>query len=115
MKNKRINSRLTEKELALFEARRIKANLSQSDFIRMATLNDNLIIVAKDPPKEKPSIDKQRMLYLYNKTSNNLNQLAHRLNSDNKKGSVTESTYSSILNELLMIRLLLNEGINRAD
>lgn len=107
---KYIGFRIPNDDYDIFSKKAKDANMSLTDFFKKAILNNKAVVIGKKAPMHK---DKQRLLYLYNKTSNNFNQIAHKLNSDNQKGIVTESTYSSILNELVMIRLLLNEGIYR--
>lgn len=53
-------------------------------------------------PKQ-PNKDTKRIVFLANKTSNNVNQLARKLNIDSLKGKVNKSTYSLMLNNLINI------------
>jgi hypothetical protein len=53
-----------------------------------------------DRGKPKASADTRRLLYLFNKSSNNMNQLAHRANADHLAGTLSESTYEGILYNL---------------
>lgn len=65
---------------------------------------------------EAPSKDYERLLFLYNKSSNNLNQLAHRVHSTHlKSGVISETLYLKWLNELVAIRELLQAGVNHVD
>lgn len=65
---------------------------------------------------EAPSKDYERLLFLYNKSSNNLNQLTHRVHSAHlKSGVMSESVYLKWLNELISIRELLQAGVNHVD
>ena len=67
------------------------------------------VFIAKADKAQVPvkvSKDNKRLLFLANKASNNINQLAHRINLDNKKGKINESTYKSLLNSLINIERL---------
>ncbi|WP_232573360.1 MULTISPECIES: plasmid mobilization protein [Photobacterium] len=112
LKNKRIIFRVTENERQDFDLKVNKANTTASNLLRERVLNDNLIIVAKPAKQSK---DKKQLIYLYNKTSNNLNQLAYLANSHNKAGTLTEKQHQSILANLITIRNLLKSGIDNVD
>ncbi|RMT27412.1 Relaxosome component, partial [Pseudomonas savastanoi] len=51
--------------------------------------------------------DYHRLLFFYNKTSNNINQLAHKVNSAHRNGIISEKTYTLWLNKLTAIEALL--------
>ena len=88
-----------------------ESGLTQSEFLRELLQNRKATIVARP----KKSQDKKRLLFLFNKTSNNINQLAYRVNADHLEGRNTDSTYQNIANELEAIRGLLLEGIKNVD
>ena len=50
--------------------------------------------------RPKASPERGRLLYLFNKASNNINQLAHRANADHLAGVISEATYTRILADL---------------
>ena len=112
LKNKRIIFRVTEKERQEFDLKVKKANTTASDLLRERVLNDNLIIVAKPAKQSK---DRKQLIYLYNKASNNLNQLAYIANSHNKAGTLTEKQHQSILANLITYRNLFKSGMDDVD
>lgn len=69
----------------------------------------------KKAKRIKSSEEKQRLIYLFNKTSNNINQLAHRANVDFNAGTISEATYSGILNQLEMMGRYMKAVINDVD
>jgi hypothetical protein len=69
----------------------------------------------KKAKKIRSSADKQRLIYLFNKTSNNVNQLAHRANSDYKAGIISEATYSNILDQLELMARYIKAVIKDVD
>lgn len=112
IKDQRIIFRVTEKEKNAFLKKVEDAQTTASDLLRERVLNDEYFIVARAP---KTSLDKQKLLYLYNKTSNNLNQLAHQANSYNQKGILSEQHFLQIQASLITIRNLLKSGIEYVD
>ena len=112
IKNQRIIFRVTEKEKSDFLKRVDDAQTTASDLLRERVLNDEYFIVAREP---KASLDKQKLIYLYNKTSNNMNQLAHLANSYNKHGTLSQKQFNQILANLITIRNLLASGIEYVD
>lgn len=81
--------------------------LSVEEMERLAAATATL----KQAKPAKAPDELRKLQYLYNKTSNNMNQLAHRANSDYLAGKLSESTYSSILAELSEIRRALLSGL----
>lgn len=112
IKNQRIIFRVTENEKKAFLKKVEDAQTTASDLLRERVLKDEYFIVAREP---KASIDKQKLLYLYNKTSNNMNQLAHQANSYNQAGTLTDQQFKQILVNLITIRNLLKSGIEYVD
>lgn len=111
-KNKRIIFRVTDAEYAAFQQKVTTANMTASELLRARILDDQLVVVAKQP---KASMDKRALQYLFNKTSNNMNQLAHMANSKNKGGVLNDKTFDRILAALIVIRDQLKGGMARVD
>ena len=61
------------------------------------------------------SKDWGRLAYLFNKASNNINQLAHRANADHLAGITTEETYTRILAELHTLAHYMKAALKDAD
>jgi hypothetical protein len=108
---KPVSFRLTESERLAYLAKCDAAGLSPSDFFRDCVLTNRTQIVARP----KPSADRQRLLYLVNKTSNNMNQLAHRANADHLAGKLTEAGYESLIDNLETIARYLKAMIPHVD
>jgi hypothetical protein len=85
--------------------------LSPSEFFRDCVLTNKTQIIARP----KASYDKKQLLFLYNKASNNLNQLAHRANAEHRAGLVNETTYNRILSALESIARNMQKGVSHAD
>lgn len=103
--------RLTESEYRTWQQKVQESGLSASEFFRQAVLANKTRIA----PYRKPSPDLRRMLMLMNKTSNNINQLAHRANADYLAGVLSESTYAGILDNLETISRYVKAMVDRAD
>ncbi|KLA49993.1 plasmid mobilization protein [Xanthomonas euvesicatoria] len=101
--------RLPEDERAALLAKAGAAGMTPGEYIRRAVFSDRTEIVVK-----ASSRDYDRLQYLVNKAGNNLNQLAHRANSDHLAGDVSEATYARLLASLEMLgrvlRSTLDEG-----
>jgi hypothetical protein len=101
--NSVISLRLSEADHVVWNEKVDASGLTASAFFREAILANQTQIIAR----AKSSADKTRLLYLFNKTSNNMNQLAHRANVEYRAGILSESTYARILAELAEIRRVL--------
>ena len=112
-KNKKcvVAFRVTEEERAALDEKLKHTGVSQSEYLQRVLFDSNATFEA--PPQTK---DYERLLFLYNKSSNNLNQLAHRVNSAYRRSEViSESLYIKTINELVLIRELLKAGVSHAD
>ena len=106
-----VSFRLAHPDHAAYLAKAKAAGVKPSDFFRDAVLNNKTQIVARTPP----SSDKRRLIYLFNKASNNLNQLAHTANAAELAGTVTPATYAGILAELQTLADSMKKAIRDAD
>jgi hypothetical protein len=106
-----VSFRLTATDRAAYLAKVKASGMKPSVFFRDCVLSNKTLVVARP----KPSADVGRLLYVANKASNNLNQLAHRANADHLAGLVSESTYVRILDELQSIAQLMRDTIKNAD
>ena len=106
-----VSFRLALPDHAAYLAKAKAAGVKPSDFFRDAVLNNKTQIVARTPP----SSDKRRLIYLFNKASNNLNQLAHTANAAELAGTVTPATYAGILADLQTLADVMKKAIRNAD
>lgn len=108
---KPVSFRLTEADYAAYLGKVETSGMKPADFFRDCVLTNRTQIIAKP----KVSTDKARLLYLFNKASNNINQLAYRANSDHAAGAVGEKTYAGILRELQTLNNYLKATLKNVD
>lgn len=106
-----VSFRLTDTDHAAYLAKVEASGLKPSEFFRECVLQNRTQVVARVPT----SSDKRRLLYLFNKTSNNMNQLAHAANAAELAGTATPATYAGILAELQAIADAMREAVEHAD
>ncbi|WP_223247456.1 hypothetical protein [Sulfuriferula sp. AH1] len=106
-----VSFRLTLPDHAAYLAKANAAGVKPSEFFRDAVLTNRTQVVAR----AQPSSDKRRLIYLFNKASNNLNQLAHTANAAELAGTVTPATYAGILAELQTLADVMKKAIRDAD
>lgn len=104
---KPVSFRLTADDHAAWLKKVNASGMSPSDFFRDAVLTNKTEVIARTVANK----DMAKLRYLYNKTSNNMNQIAYRANSDYLSGKLNEATYASILAELSEIRRALLSGL----
>ncbi|WP_122423057.1 plasmid mobilization protein [Pseudomonas viridiflava] len=100
--------RLTEEQHASFQEQIQKSGVKPSQFW-------SALVLSKEPVFIESSKDHERLLFIANKAGNNLNQIAHKLNSAYRRGIVSEQLYLKTLNSLVSVRNLLLVGVNHVD
>lgn len=80
----------TEEAGKVWDAKIAASNLSASEFIRKAVEENSTVIKPADP----------RISFLLAQQSNNINQIAHQLNSAKRAGTVSNHLYWEILQQL---------------
>lgn len=110
-KDKVVAFRLSQEDFAQFEEKLASSNMKKSEFFREVFLNSNVNITVK----AAPSKDLERLTFIFNKASNNLNQVAHQVNYAHLSGKVSERLYKSVNNVLVDIRQLLMAGVDDVD
>ncbi|PUA41474.1 molybdopterin-guanine dinucleotide biosynthesis protein MobC [Pseudomonas protegens] len=110
-RNRVLSFRLSDEEFAAFDEKLKASRMSKSEFFREVFINAKVSFNVKAaPPKEYG-----RLLFLYNKSSNNINQLTHSVHRAYRRGIVSERLYVKLLNSLVNIEALLLAGVNDAD
>jgi hypothetical protein len=107
----RINVRLSDAEFDVYKLKMTAAGLNTSQFFRECLLTNRTQIIARKPA----SADRKRALYVMNKASNNLNQLAHAVNTERMLERVSEETFLCALDSLQSIELLLKAYLSCVD
>ncbi|EGU3395806.1 relaxosome protein [Salmonella enterica] len=101
-----VSIRFTDEEYQPYQKLMDELGIGKTEFFRALILSryDKISLPEK---KEKPSQDFKKCLRYYNKSSNNMNQIAHRLNKENLNGIISDSLVKKCLNELITIRELM--------
>lgn len=100
-----ISIRLNEEEYKRFDTLITKTGESKSSFFRKLILNNNQPIQLKE--KKNNNKDYKRILFLINKASNNINQVAKILNSNAKLGNLDDKKLPLIFNLLTDIKNIM--------
>lgn len=103
-----ISFRLTRDDFSPFEQQIKDAQLSRSAFFRKLVLSKSEFINIEVK-------DTKQLLYLFNKSSNNINQLALKVNAAHKMGVITDRKYTLFLNALMNIESLMRKAVDDAD
>jgi Bacterial mobilisation protein (MobC) len=108
---RRVAFRVSEPEYRTYLEKVALSGLKASEFFRECVVTNRTKIVARQPA----SADRKRILFVVNKTGNNLNQLAHVANTQQLAGRISETTFVAILDELELIHQLLKAHLHRVD
>ncbi|UDJ88585.1 plasmid mobilization protein [Erwinia amylovora] len=107
-KTRVLSFRVSEEEATDFENRLVASGMSKSDYFREVFINQKAEIKIELK-------DLQTVIFYFNKSSNNLNQLAHQVNSAHYSNKISEGIYKRFINTLIDIRTLLLKGVTDAD
>lgn len=88
--------RLTDGDFLRYKRKFSASGLTQSEFFRAHVLTNTTQVIAKP----KASADTKRAVFLLQKASNNINQLAHRANSEHLAGVLSDTTFLAIVSQL---------------
>lgn len=94
-----ISFRMAQKDFKKYEKQIRKSKMKPSKFFReiLISKSDKITLIQEE------KADHSRLLFLANKTSNNVNQIAKRLNNAYRGGVVSEETFKDILNRLITL------------
>jgi hypothetical protein len=94
--SERLNFRIDKESFDAFEDKVKAFGGSRSVFFRDMVLNNKTQVIER----KKTTDNTKQALYLLNKSSNNINQLARAANIANQTGKISDNIYSSFLAEL---------------
>lgn len=106
-----VTVRLPVADHAAYMAKVQESGQTQSEFFRDCVLKNRTQVMAR-PAR---SLEAKQVLFVVNKAGNNLNQLAHRANSDHSVGKISEATYADILYQLERISRYLKATMRHVD
>lgn len=105
-KSRTISFRVTDDVYAEFEHQCSTSNISKSELFRDYITKNKLQVIARPGM----SRDAKRAVFLVQKASNNINQLAHRANAEHRAGVLSEQTFLAISNQLGQIATMLQDS-----
>lgn len=108
---KPVSFRLPEADRQAWLEKVAASGRTPSEFFRECVLENRTQVIARAPA----SADRRRLLFIVNRTGNNLNQLAHRANSDHLAGRLDGQVYAALLAELEAIRHALQDALRHVD
>lgn len=100
--------RLTDGDFSNYKRKFSASGLTQSEFFREHVLTNTTQVLAKP----KASVDTLRAVFLLQKASNNINQLAHRANSEHLAGLLSEATFLAIVTQLGQLNQFMLQQTN---
>jgi Neuraminidase (sialidase) len=106
-----VSFRLAESDHAAYLQKVEASGRKPSAFFRECVLTNKTQIIAR----HKASVENEKLIFIFNKTSNNLNQLAYRANAEYRAGIISGSTYTRILDVLEIIAHEMKDVIRNAD
>ena len=100
--------RLTEADGQVWDEKIARSGMKISPFMRLAVVHNETVVIGDVSNKKKrrtrtkanTNPDIQKTNFLLAALSRNMNQIAHRLNSDNLMGLVTPASYAAVMDEL---------------
>jgi hypothetical protein len=108
--NRTVAFRLTDGDFLRYKRKFFASGFTQSEFFREHVLCNTTQVVARPVS----SRDNRRAVFLLQKASNNVNQLAHRANSEYLTGLLSEHTYLAILGQLQQLNTFMLEQTRKA-
>lgn len=107
-----ISFRVTADVYADFQNQCSAANMSKSELFRDYIAQNKVQVIARPTP----SRDAKRAVLLLQKASNNINQLAHRANSDHLAGLLSGAHYQEFTKQLAQLnRFMLSQTTEVKD
>lgn len=103
--------RLSKTESDFLQDKINRANMKPSEFLRDCVLKNETVVVARP----SASLEKKRMQFLFNKTSNNMNQIAHVLNGSIVAGKLSPALCKEAIDNLEEIAKYLRAGLHHVD
>ena len=98
---------LTDEDMNAWDSKIAESGMKISQFMREAVIYNKAVVKGVEPKTVNPDLVRQN--FLLAAISNNINQIAYRLNSDNLIGLVTPATYAAVLGELESISAGMKE------
>ena len=118
---RQVSFRMTEADFLTYEKKVRLSGLCKSDFFRSLVITNKTEVINTSPVKEivvhehrySPEDRKRhrQVIATINRVGNNINQLAHRANSANLAGQLSDPLFDQILYELEVIETFLKRSV----
>ena len=111
-----LSFRLSDDQFDIWTKKVSRSGMTKSEFFREAVINNQTEVVGDASRHRAVRVKKpanpelRKSLFLLAQSSQNINQVAHRLNSDHKVGIVSAELYEAVLQKLQEISASLKEG-----
>lgn len=109
--SKPISFRLSEADREAYLAKVAASGLTQSEFFRQAVLTNRTQLVAR----LKATPHRERLLFIFGKTSRDIEQLARQASADHERGTLSEESYMQVLDRLQLIGRYLKATLAKVD
>lgn len=109
--SKPISFRLSESDREAYLAKVAASGLTQSEFFRQAVLTNRTQLVAR----LKATPHRERLLFIYSKTSRDIEELVRQANVDHARGVLSEDAYLQLLDRLQFIGRYLKATLTKVD
>lgn len=106
-----VSLRLTPTDHELWLSKVEASGQTRSEFFRSCVLGNKTEVIAK----KAASADKLRLLHYFNKTSNNMNQLAWSAHQTRKRGLLDARAFEQVISHLDTISQLMQQAITDVD
>ncbi|WP_104024578.1 plasmid mobilization relaxosome protein MobC [Vibrio hyugaensis] len=107
-----IQTRLTPSEYKPFKNVIENFDIKKAELFRKIILSNEKNMVEVSGSAQETDAQK-RMIFLANKASNNINQIAKKLNQAYRGEVVSERNYLKIMNELIGVRSAFENGMDK--
>lgn len=109
--SKPMSFRLSEADREAYLAKVAASGLTPSEFFRQAVLTNRTQVVAR----LKATPHRERLLFIFSKTSRDIEQLARQACADHECGTLSEETYMQMLDRLQYIGRYLKATLANVD
>ncbi|WP_426400884.1 plasmid mobilization protein (plasmid) [Ralstonia sp. R-29] len=109
--SKPMSFRLSEADREAYLAKVAASGLTPSEFFRQAVLTNRTQVVAR----LKATPHRERLLFIFSKTSRDIEQLARQACADHERGTLSEEAYMQMLDRLQYIGRYLKATLANVD
>lgn len=112
-----LSLRVPEEDRDLYDAMCKDANLNRSELLRaiIKTKTNGGGVIINAPQKKLKDADYSKLIFYYNKTSNNINQIAKKINAAFAAKIISEDTMLTGISLLRNIERLLEAGLENGN